>query len=215
MSVNISLYASLLKAVARGKKPVFEIAAEVGCSTRVGRLVMGRLHTLGLVYIAGWMPSKKGPASACWQMGHQKDVPSPVCNNGKRLPPREKRPLRPRVVGVETLHFSKLIRALAEPVSAEDIRVITGRAPSTIYRSLRTLREVGLAHICEWDRPRHAGDFAPLWQFAIDKADKARPRAYTAQELHRRYHVARKQRNQTLTVLRALSANSSVFNQAA
>lgn len=215
MSVNIFLYASLLKAVVRDMKPISEVAVDAGCSVRMGRIIMARLHTLGMVHIAGWISSKKGPSSACWRMGNQKDVPSPVCSNGNTLPPREKRPLRPRVVGVETLHFSRLIRTLSEPISAEDIRVITGRAPSTIYHSLRTLRAVGLAHICEWDRPRHAGDFTPLWQFALDKADKPRPRAYTAQELHRRHRTARKQRDQTLAVLRALSANSSVFHQAA
>lgn len=215
MSTNVALYAALLKSVAYRAKTIAEIAGKLGFQVRSCRLLMARMHTLDLVHIAGWAESKKGPMSACWRLGNRPDASRPVCGNGTVLPPREKRPLRPRVVGAETLHFAALIRALAEPISVDGIRAVTGRQPSTIYRNLRALRTAGLAHIFEWDREKQAGDFTPLWAACLDKADAPRPRAYTARELRLRYHQGRKQREATLSVIRALAQNASVFHQAA
>jgi len=215
MSVTFRLYAAIIKAVALAPMTVPDIAAKVGCQARIGQRLTVRMHSLGLIYIAAWSPSDKGPASACWMFGDKEDEPRPVCRNGKVIPPRKRQPFRPRVTGVELMHFAQLIRALAEPVSVREIQEATGRSSSTIYRTLGALRSMGLIHICEWDRRRRAGDFTPLWRMAINKPDKARPRVYTAQELHARYNVGRQQRKNTLTVLRALASNNSVFDVAA
>lgn len=215
MSVKRIIYAKLLRAVWTTPKTVRASAAEAGCSRRVARILMARMHSLRLVHIAGWCQSAKGPMAAKWQVGDGPDAPRPICKCGKTMPMKERLPLRPSITGVDAIYLATLIRALAEPQTAASLRQITGRHPTTIYATLRALRAAGIAHVCDWTRERERGDWAPHWRLGIDKPDAPRPQRLSLYERGRRYRTGRKKRDETLQIVHALAANANHFTEAA
>jgi len=111
--------------------------------------------------------------------------------------------------------FASLIRALDEPLTVKAIIEATGSGGTQVNGFIRVAKRLRLVFIADWQCRECGGSPAPLYQLGVNRPDAARPARMSRRLVEQRYRQGKKAKAEILTVLRALSVNSSVFRHAA
>lgn len=196
---NQPLYTRILAAVARQGCSATEIAAQVPClrnaAYRALRQMRGRL-----VYVESYRHEGSGSDVAVWRMGRSKpDAPQPHC---VAIRPKQAKPL----AGAEMAAFLTVMEALADgPTSMAELVTLTGCQRSTLLRTVRLGKQLGIIYIAEWDRQRAQGAWAPCYALGVDQQDARKPKALTREQIEQRHQKGRNLRKRQVRLLAALA----------
>jgi hypothetical protein len=196
---NQPLYTRILAAIAREGRSADDIAREVGCLRnavyRALRQMRGRI-----VFIESYRHEGKGCDVAVWRMGRSKqNAPEPV---SVAVRPEQAKPL----AGAEMAAFLTTMEALADgPTTMVELVTMTGCQRSTLLRTIRLGRELGILYIAEWDRQRAQGSWAPCYALGVDQQDARKPKPMTRQQINARHQTGRNLRKRQERLLAALA----------
>jgi DNA-binding IscR family transcriptional regulator len=213
------LYASVLRGVADGPATAMELAALTKTCLPTMRKLIRRLHAQGLVHIARWQGiGVRNMPVACYGLGAGVDAlreyaPRRGAENraGQRPPPPK--PIKPRS---EITAFATIIRAmLAGPCTAADLAEFCGINRSFSYSLLRHMRELRLVCIADWAPRMYGGCPAAMYGFAVDGADKPRPKTLKRSVIEAKRTAANRQRDAMSSFIRMTASNGADFHQAA
>lgn len=208
MSRAAPRYIAILAALMNGPATTGQVQASIGASQVVNlRLNLRMMHRHGLVHVAGWLPPRRpdggGLPAVIWARGAGADAP----------PIKGTKPPKPyAAVSTEMIAFAGLVLALERgPLTCAELAIESGYALGTVWALLRQMRSAGVVRIGAWDCTTHT----PAAAYALGpgkSAPKPAPEAKRAVEL--RYYAKKMARAEQQRMLRALSANASVFNLA-
>ena len=199
-------YASLLRQVQLGPKAFEDLVEFSGAGILMVRQVMNRLHDMGLVHIAGWEKRKyKGSPVRLWGFGPGQDVPHPTGAPPGRVRNKHARyAARPELVA-----FANFIRALAEPITMEELVEELGSTSCNMSKLTRHCRAIGLVRVAAWrtDRP---GKPAMMFQISDGRRDAPRPKPLTRAQISARWREAQRNRRQMVDMIRATAGPAQV-----
>lgn len=206
-------YARILRGLHDKPATTMELSEQHFVTEAVMRGLTRRLHAQNLIRVCEWRRATQGPHMRVFGFGGQPDESRPLTRDGKvsqhigatRPPPKPTS---------EIIAFATLLRALTDSRGLAELHEITGIGAHSLSRNLKYMVSIGLLHVADWER-RRIGAPLPLYRIGIDKPNRAAPAPMSKRARNERYGAARRDRRHTLIVLRALSANSSVFYQAA
>ena len=205
MRHGLPLYIAMLAAL-REPATTKQLADALGCGTLVNlRHALRLMRHHSLVHVCGWAaPSKNGGIeSAQWLAGS--GIEPPPRRNGRP-------PLDRAIISSEMIAFVDLVRTLKRgPLTTIELAEETGQRQPTMYGLLRQMKEGGLIHIERWDRSVRTPQAAYVWG---PGPNAPRPKAEDKRTIELRYYARAKARSEQERLMRALSANSSVFNVA-
>lgn len=209
-------YARIMRLLLDEPRPSIAIANVLGVSLNGMRHILRGLHKERLVHVAKWAPpcgdGGRGCYRAVWAVGDAPDAPPPSTSRGRASQHPAQAVKGPRQPLVEIIAFAEMWRSLEGRIGAMELADHMGSTRYSVYRLLRELRRLNLAHIAEWERRIGIGGApTPLWQIAFDKRDVSRPRPQTADVIGRRYREGRQGRELTLRVSHALAGTASNF----
>lgn len=185
---------------------------------RIGRGAAFRFlaacHRRNWVHIVDWeMPHRARPL-AVYAFGPGGDAPYPSARpNGAPLTGKPQclysGPTQP-----EMLTFLALMDELASPVSALEVVEEIGSCETTVRKTIRILKQLGVVRIAGWTR-RSDGSGPPVPLFAIGSARSvSRPTPKVRSKINETYRTSAAQRQAHLRI-RMLAANSSEFQRSA
>lgn len=187
--MGLQAYATLLAAVRDEPNTAIGVTEAIGrSSTQRISETLWRLTLGGHLHVSAWVPNKAG-----------RGLFLPVFAYGKGLSAPYPRPLKRPLHGVglwkrdprpELRGFMRILEALTEPVSRDELRQSTGYAHHRLSLLLRCMRRLGLIHIAGWnsERPGHP---AQLFQMGAGP-DVAKPKAKTRAQISKDYMARRK-----------------------
>ena len=186
------------------------------------RHMLRGLHKERLIHVERWVqPAGRGGRGcwrAVWAVGDEPNAPAPITSRGRPSlhPAQEVKP--PRHPLVEIMAFAEMWRQLQQgPIGCVELASYMGTTRASIYRVLRELRRLDLAHIAQWERrERMGGSPTPLWALGFDKRNADRPRVEHKSLAQKRYVANRKSRELTMRighVLAGTASNLSRFEQ--
>ena len=141
-------YASILAIVRNEPTAAVEIAAKVGASVPGVRLLMRRMHALGLVRIAGWSePSLHVVALPMYGFGPGIDVRPPLTFRGRASHHQSVKPiyLKPRS---DLIAFADMVRQLREiPISRNDLARSAGLEKNAVAKLIEHMHALKLVYV--------------------------------------------------------------------
>lgn len=213
--IGIAGYSAVLRSLADVFETSEQVALRHGLHVGTARKMLRRLHDMRVIRVADWVSSKpRALACPVYAFGDGPDVPRPPCrctgepsrHHGATTIKAKPQP--------ELVAFASLIKALCHASTANELAERTGIHFNTIRKAVKHMQAIGLIHIAEWEVHDTGGKKAPMYRLGVGKANKAKPRARTSQEIQKKYRDGLAQRKRLLRITHALASNASVFNQA-
>lgn len=185
-------YVRLLAILRTGPQSTVEFEAAAGIAHGTAHRILGSMHLLGMVHIAGWRMEADSPT-----------MPQFIGFPGQDVPPPATRPNGRRVDGVRRLSaawptselaaFSLLLKTLETPCTRSELAAATGLNDQTIRATLAALMKWRIARIALWT-PRSTstpgGPPMPNFQLGREASAHRPPRACPI-ELQRQYRSRR------------------------
>lgn len=194
-------YANILRATQKRPQAAEDLVELTGVGILMIRQVMNRMHDMHLVRISGWEKRRfKGSPMALWSIGSGEDAPFP----GEARPGRERNPHARYAKRSSLVAFAYIIRALAEPITIDDLAEQVGSTTCNIARLMLHCRRIGLVHIADWrSRPGGAGKPAMMLQLGDGEPNAPRPKRMSQAERNRRYRESHTGRRRMLSMISA------------
>lgn len=204
------LYARVLRCTAYGGATAIEAAQALGVCLQTMRKLLRRLHALRLVHIAAWEPvGTHNMPVARFVLGDGEDARYVY---RKRRGPTAKTGVAPLMKAIkprpELTAFASIVRTLqAGPCTVAALAQFCGLNQSFLYKLVKTMHELRLLRIADWELRLYGGCPGRVYAFEVDGRDAPRPKPVQRQVIDARRRIRR--------YAGAVARNSSVFNLAA
>lgn len=199
-------YIDILAAIKANPSTKTKAQIAVGIGHTAINPLIGSMHKTGLIHISGWSMEYDWPTEAIYSYGEGQDVEPPKFRPNGRPVSGVRGPVvrRPRA---EVVALASLLRCLQEPMTKSELKDATGMAETTIRAALRRLQKHRMAYVSSWvSAPGRSFALCAAYELG-DSKDKPKPKARTKNEVAKRYRDARKVREESQAIGRALAAN--------
>lgn len=171
-------YVQILAQLQRTPLTAQQIEDQLGISKNNGAKVARAMHSARLTHIASWQTTGSDRAHwrPVWGFGAGPDAQRP--GEGKRTWSRANN------IAANLLALASVLRALAEPISIEDLAIATGCGIGSVRMMLKQARTLGLVHVAYWSPVGQRGG-APTAMWCLgQRHDAPRPKPKSRREIH-------------------------------
>jgi hypothetical protein len=203
-----SAYARIYAAVIDKALTHIEAAEAVGAGSQSVREILWRMEHLRLVHVETWCKHYKarGPLAARFRAGEGVSAPYPSAT-AVDVPGASLAAGNPRS---ELISFAHIMRALQDGATRADIMDQTGCSHSNLSKLLRTMKGLGIVHVCSWQRRcDEPGQPAEVLQLGAGR-NAPKPKPIDGAERARRYWVKRRAREAGVRVSMALAGQGAI-----
>lgn len=196
-------YIEILVFLQRAPATTFDIERQCGIADGSGWALMRKLRVVKLVHISGWAPhpARRRKLVPLWSPFEGADAPRPS-GAERELPSRSKN------LSANLIALASIIRALRQPISAEDLATETGCTAHYLRIQLRAMRDVGFVRIADWKPFLGSGPPTALW--ALGKgADARRPPPIPTSVINTRNWNRRRARLKHMELVNAMAGPMS------
>lgn len=155
-----------------------------------------------LLHICAYVNESRAVPSAIFAFGHKPDAPMPPKVDG--TPSSAIRPTRAKPQA-NVIVFCDIVRHLEQGLTTKDVSEATGANQGHIARLFHHMRQLGIVHICEYQKPN---DGYPAAVYKLGSGRNATyPKAMSPQEKSARQWADRKAKRQLLEITHALAGS--------
>lgn len=203
-------YATILRDLQRLPTTAQEIAVRHDVQLQTARRVMARLHELRAVHVLTWTrPNVRGSSIPVWAFGPGTDAVRPEPPSGTPRQPLSRATALPELVQVV-----QMLRLLErEPISKTALSAAVGSQWGNVGRFVEHCRSIGLVRIADWEQRIRGGAPAALYQLGSGP-DVKRPARQDRREVERRSRQARLAKANTVRLIAATAAPTSITGRA-
>lgn len=202
--IGMAGYARILRLLLDKPDTTDGIIQRTGFGHTAIRRILPSLHTLRVIYIAGWEFADRAPARPVFAVGSQPDAPAPDTRPNGR-PVKAVRIAKVKRHPVELLAFVSILRALSDEHSKTELMHASGLSWHGTTAALKALRSLRLVRVRSWAWREQGGPAIPSYEWAPDGRDADRPKPIGRVAVNRRYREARAAREAQSAICKALA----------